>query len=114
MGGLYVLAGLNHFIHPDFYLKMLNGFLPFPNALNNIGGLAEVILGIGVCIPGYRKMAAWGVILLLVAVFPANVNMAIHWQDWGTSATPFLIRLPIQILLIWWAYVYTKAESNLG
>ncbi len=114
MGSLYVLAGFNHFIHPDFYVKMLNGFLPYPKALNIISGLAEIILGIGVCIPVSRKIAAWGIILLLIAVFPANINMAIHWPDWGSSATPFLIRLPVQILLVWWAYVYTKAESNLG
>ena len=108
MGLLYIVAGVNHFWHPDFYLKMLIGFLPYPNALNIISGLAEIILGLGVCVPATRKISAWGIILLLVAIFPANINMAFHWQDYGNTIVPFLIRLPIQFLLIWWAYRYTK------
>ena len=110
MGAAYVLAGINHFAHTDFYLKMLTGFLPYPVALNVISGAAEIILGIGVMIPKTRKISAWGIILLLVAIFPANINMALHWQDWGQSIAPFLIRLPIQFLLLWWAYTYTKLK----
>lgn len=109
MGLLYVIAGINHFWHPDFYLKMLVGF-PYPVASNIISGFAEIILGIGVCVPVTRRISAWGIILLLVAIFPANINMALHWQDYGNTVAPFLIRLPIQFLLIWWTYVYAKTK----
>ena len=107
----YVLAGINHFVHPDFYIKMLEGFLPYPAALNMISGAIEIILGIGVMLPQTRKISAWGIVLLLIAVFPANINMALHPNEWNLSAIGLYIRLPIQLLLIWWAYVYTKTKS---
>lgn len=108
MGLLYIVAGANHFLNPQFYIKMLNGLLPYAETLNILSGAAEILLGIGVMIPATRRMAAWGLIVLLVVIFPANVNMAVRWQEWGTGITPFLIRLPLQILFIWWAYVYTN------
>ena len=110
-GLLYIAAGINHFWHPDFYLKMLVGF-PYPVALNIISGLAEIILGIGICVPVTRKISAWGLITLLVVIFPANINMAFHWQDYGNTVVPFLIRLPIQFVLIGWAWVYTKPQRQ--
>ncbi len=111
MGLAYILAGINHFVHPDFYMKMLVGFLPYPSALNMISGAIEIILGIGVMLPKTRNVSAWGIILLLIAVFPANINMAIHANEWGLSVIGLYARLPIQFLLIWWAFVYTKAKQ---
>ena len=108
MGLLYVLAGINHFLHPDFYLKMLVGFLPYPNELNSISGAIEIVLGIGVMLPQTRKISAWGIILLLIVIFPANINMALHSTEWNFSAFALYARLPIQFLLIWWAYRYTN------
>ena len=108
MGVLYILAGINHFRNPRFYLKMLEGFLPYPNALNIISGAAEIILGIGLMIPATRSISAWGIILLLIAIFPANINMALHTEQWKFSPVALYVRLPIQLLLIWWAYQYTK------
>ena len=108
MGLLYVLAGINHFVHPEFYLKMLVGFLPAPEWLNWISGAAEIILGAGVCFAATRKWSAYGIILLLVAIFPANINMALHASDWSFSTIALYVRLPIQFLLIWWAWVCAK------
>lgn len=108
MGLLYVLAGINHFVHPDFYLKMLVGFLPYPEILNAVSGVAEIVLGVGICVPMTRKWSAYGLILLLIAIFPANVNMALHAEQWSFSMAALYLRLPIQFLLIWWAYAYTK------
>ena len=108
MALLYFLAGVNHFVHPEFYLKMLNGFLPYPDALNSISGAAEIILGLGLCFTSTRKFSAYGIIALLVAIFPANINMALHASEWSFSAIALYVRLPIQLLLIWWAYVCTK------
>lgn len=111
MGLLYVLAGINHFINPDFYVKMLEGFLPYPKLLVDLSGVAEILLGVGVMIPATRKLSAWGIIALLVAVFPANVNMALHPEAWGMNPWGLYARLPIQLLLIYWAYRYTKERQ---
>lgn len=108
MGFLYIIAGLNHFLSPAFYMKMLVGFLPCPEVLNYLSGAIEIALGIGVMVPQTRRISAWGIIALLVAVFPANISMALHAQEWGMSPTGLYLRLPVQFLLIWWAYVYTK------
>lgn len=108
MGAAYIFAGINHFWHPDFYLKMLAGFLPYPEALNIISGAAEIIVGIGVMIPQTRRISAWALIVLLLAIFPANINMAIHANEWSFSAAVLYLRLPIQFLLIWWAYLYAR------
>ena len=108
MGAAYIFAGVNHFWHPDFYLKMLVGFLPYPEALNIISGAAEILIGIGVMIPQTRRISAWALIALLIAIFPANINMAVHHSEFNLPAFGLYLRLPIQFLLIWWAYVYTK------
>ncbi len=108
MGGLYLLAGVNHFVSPKFYLKIMPTYLPYHEFLVAASGLAEIILGIMLLIPATRIWAAWGIILLLIAVFPANLYMAYGaqfqeispWFRWG--------RLPIQFVLVWWAYQYTK------
>jgi uncharacterized membrane protein len=108
MAAAYTFAGINHFWHPGFYLKMLVGFLPYPEALNYISGVAEILIGIGLVIPATRRFSAWALIALLLAVFPANINMAIHHEQFGLPAAGLYLRLPVQLLLIWWAYIYTK------
>lgn len=108
MAALYTLAGVNHFWSPRGYLAIMPPFLPYPVLMNYGSGLAEIGLGAGLLFPQTRIWAAWGVIALLIAVFPANVYMAVGdkfahlspWIRWG--------RLPIQGLLIGWAYQYTK------
>ncbi|RYC69062.1 DoxX family protein [Spirosoma sordidisoli] len=104
---LYIAAGLNHFINPRPYLAMMPPYLPAHSQMVIWSGVAEVVLGLGLLLPATRPWAAWGLILLLMAVFPANVFMATSsrfqklpaWLRWG--------RLPLQALLIWWAYRYT-------
>ncbi len=108
MAALYTLAGINHFRSPGFYLAIMPPFLPYPNLMNTLSGLAEISLGIGLLFPQTRVWAAWGVIALLIAIFPANIYMAI--ADKFTRISPLIRwgRLPIQGVLIWWAYQYTK------
>lgn len=106
MAALYILAGLMHFIKPANYLAMMPPYLPFHKPLVFWSGIAEVVLGIGLLFPATRSWAAIGIILLLIAVFPANFYMATaekfsalpRWLVWG--------RLPVQGLLIWWARLY--------
>jgi len=108
MALLYILAGVNHFKNPKIYLKIIPPYLPSPNLLNKISGLAEIVLGIALCIPSFSKIAACGIILLLIAIFPANIYMlqneaaSLKLPKWVR-----IIRLPLQLLLIYWAYQYT-------
>ena len=82
-------------------------YIPSHNLMVTLSGIAEMVLGVGLLFPATRTLAAWGLIFLLIAIFPANVYMATSsrfykfpaWLQWG--------RLPLQGLLIWWAYHYT-------
>jgi uncharacterized membrane protein len=114
MGALYVGAGVLHFAVTRFYMRAMPEYLPAPHALVLVSGAAEIAGGVGVMLPGTRREAAWGLVLLLIAVMPANVWMAMHperfaevpqWALWA--------RLPLQVPLIWWAWRFTKArEAN--
>ncbi len=108
-GAAFVAAGLNHFRNPGFYVGIVPPYLPWPLELVYISGVAEVVLGALLLIPGWTVRAAWGLIALLVAVFPANVHMAIHPELYPSiPPAALLIRLPLQGLLVVWAYWYTR------
>ena len=107
----FIAAGLNHFVSPDFYLKIMPPYLPWHYPLVLISGVAEVVLGIGLLIPKTKRLAAWGLIALLIAVFPANLHMLMNPQLYPDIPVIGLwLRVPIQILLILWAWVYTRSE----
>lgn len=78
-------------------------------------GVAEMLGGLGLILPVTRRAAAWGLIALLVAVFPANLNMAVNHLPLGTSSVPawaLWARLPLQLVLIAWAWWFTRAEAG--
>lgn len=108
MALLYIVAGITHFIKPDLYLSIVPPYLGYPKLLVVISGVFEIVFGLLLLIPSLRTWAAWGIILLLIAIFPANVYMAYSskfyflspWIRWG--------RLPLQFVLIWWAYQYAN------
>jgi len=104
-------AGLNHFRSPAFYVAMMPDVLPAHLALVYISGVAEVLGGLGLILPATRRAAAWGLIALLVAVFPANVQMLV--DDAGRFPTWALwARLPLQLVLIAYAYWYTRPDHT--
>jgi uncharacterized membrane protein len=108
LGVLFVLAGLNHFLNPEFYVKIVPPYLPWPSELVLVSGVFEILGGVGLLIPRVRVVSAWGLIALLVAVFPANLHMALHPEDFPQLPPAALwVRLPLQGLLIAWAYRYT-------
>jgi len=108
MAVLYILAGINHFRMPRMYLKIIPPYFPSPKILNAISGTAEILFGIVLCIPSVSNWGAWGIIALLIAVFPANVYMVTNEKAaLGLPAWVRLIRLPLQAVLIFWAYIYT-------
>jgi len=109
MGIIYILAGLNHFRQPRLYLKIIPDYLPNPNLLNKLSGIAEILLGILICISLTSNFAAWGIIALLLAIFPANLYM--YQNDKAALGLPKwlrLLRLPLQLALIYWAFLYTS------
>jgi uncharacterized membrane protein len=102
LGLFFVVAGANHFRSPETYLGMIPGWLPAPAAMNVISGAAEMAGGIGLLVPGLRRWAAWGLIALLVAVFPANLHVALQGHMPGFTFSPAVLwlRLPFQALFI--------------
>lgn len=110
-----VAAGLNHFRDPGFYLAMMPSALPAHEALVAISGVAEIAGGLGLILPATRRLAAWGVIALLIAVFPANINMAINDLPLGGEPMPawaLWARLPLQFVMIAWAYWLTRPDPE--
>lgn len=103
----FVIAGANHFFSPGPYLAIMPPSLPWPAALIYISGAAEIAGGVGVLLPETRRLAALGLIALLVAVFPANIYGAVHGMQIGSravSAWILWLRLPLQGILIAWVY----------
>lgn len=112
MAAFYVAAGMNHFVSPDVYLPMMPPYLPAHRELIMLSGVAEVGLGIAVLAPMLRQWAAWGLVVLLMAVFPANLHIAMDNVPLFGSSEGFgiwnWVRLPLQALLIAWAWWYTR------
>ncbi|HKX33356.1 MAG TPA: MauE/DoxX family redox-associated membrane protein, partial [Blastocatellia bacterium] len=75
---LFVAAGILHFIKPEMYVRIMPRYLPWPLLLQYVAGAFEILFGVMILIPKYRRLGAWGLILLLLAVFPANIQMALH------------------------------------
>ena len=108
MASLFILAGLNHFRVPKIYLRMMPHYLPAHKSLNYISGAAEIILGVLLCLQETTVAAAWGIIVLLIAVFPANLYMYTNPKAaLGLPKWLRLLRLQLQLLLIEWVYLYT-------
>lgn len=116
MGIFYVIAGTMHFVIPKVYAQVVPPQFPQPVTLVYLSGIAEIVLGIGVVIQRTRRQSVWGLIALLLAVFPANVHMATHgilpdtvsdWAD-GFARAALWMRLPLQGILILWAWWYTR------
>jgi uncharacterized membrane protein len=111
LGLSFALAGLYHFINPEFYLRMMPPYLPWHLFLVYLSGFFEAALGLLLLVPKYTRYAAWGLIALLFAVFPANVNMALNPQLFpDITPVALWLRLPLQALLIAWAYLFTKRD----
>ena len=110
-----IVAGITHFIAPDTYVKIVPPQLPYPEAIVYISGFFEILGGIGLLVPLVSQAAAWGLVLLLIAVYPANINMAvnnIHLDNIPDGNWFQAIRLPFQFVLIAWAYWYTKPDRQ--
>ena len=118
MGPGYVVAGILHFVVPELYVQIIPPILPAPLALVYLSGVAEIAVGIGLLLPRTRRYSAWATIALLVVIFPANVYMATSGVivkgigGGDPSAAARWGRLPLQGVLILWAYWYTDADLH--
>jgi uncharacterized membrane protein len=110
LGLLFVAAGINHFLRPGLYVSIMPPYLPWHLPLVYLSGAAEVVLGVLLLVPRTRAAAAWGLVGLLIAVFPANVHMAMNSHLFPAVPPAVLwVRLPLQGVLIAWAYWFTGA-----
>jgi uncharacterized membrane protein len=106
---LMMAAGINHFWHTAFYVSMMPPYLPLHLELVYLSGVAEILLGVLLLFSRWQMLAGWGIIALCIAVFPANVHMALH-PELFTQFSPqgLLWRLPLQAVAMGWAWWYTR------
>lgn len=114
---LFVGAGALHFRAPGAYLPVMPPYLPQPLALIYLSGAAELAGGLGVWPRATRRWAGWGLLALLLAVFPANLEMALHGTEhlgWSVPRWVWWARLPGQPLLMAWVWSVTQGETQGG
>lgn len=108
MSLIYFAAGIYHFVNPKMYLRIMPSYIPFPLPMVYISGACEIIVSVLLIPASTRPLGAWLTIALLIAVFPANIQMLINFRK---KQHPLLwiaiLRLPLQFLLIYWAWTYT-------
>jgi uncharacterized membrane protein len=102
---LFGAAGTAHFVWPAAFARIVPPYLPAPRTLVYVSGVAELLGAVGVLMPGLRVYAGWGLLLLLLAIFPANVHMALHPSGFDRiPAWALYARLPLQFVLMGWIY----------
>jgi uncharacterized membrane protein len=112
MAAVYLLAGANHFLHPEPYKSIIPRILPYHDALVYLSGVLEMLFALLLIPVSTRKWGAWGIILLLVAVFPANIQMMLDYlHQHRPHAWVTILRIPVQGLLIWWASLYLNRNQ---
>ena len=107
----YTIVGIKHFIEPDYFLSIIPPYLPFHIELVYISGFFEILFGLMILFPKYRYYGSIGLILLLIAIFPANIYLAQSKEAQeaiGASQQITIWRLPMQGILIWIAYWIRK------
>jgi uncharacterized membrane protein len=122
MGAGYAIAGVTHFLAPESFARAVPPEFPRPRALVYLSGVAEIALGLGVQFDRTRRASAWGIVALLVAVFPANVYMAtddvaaefVSDRLAGAARAAAWARLPLQAVLVLWAWWHALPESDSG
>ncbi|MES1939445.1 hypothetical protein T5B8_04356 [Salinisphaera sp. T5B8] len=116
IAAFFLASGIGHFLFPDFFLAIVPDYIPMPAVMVAISGLGELLGAIGILMRRTRRLAGFGLLLLTLAVFPANVYMAQNPEQFSDFA-PWLLyaRLPLQLLiLLWIAYAMRRARSGYG
>jgi uncharacterized membrane protein len=108
LGVAMIVAGVMHFVIPDFYVAIMPAYLPWHLALVLLSGVFEIVLGVAVFVPKLRSLAGWGLVALFVAVWPANLWMATDGLG-GISPVAAWGRVALQPLLMVWAWAVTRS-----
>jgi len=110
MAALYLVAGLAHFIFPRIYLRIMPRYLPYPKFLVFLSGMAEMILGLGLCFKVTRSLSAYGIIAMLIVFLTVHFYMLSGKKEAaGIPKWILVLRIPLQFVLMYWAYVYISA-----
>lgn len=109
-----VIAGVMHFVRPQFYMKIMPPYLPFHLELVYLSGFFEVAFGVLLLVPKFSRFAAWGIFALLIAVFPANIYLYQNQELLPASPIVHLLRLPLQGVFLLWAYWHTRPTEDGG
>jgi uncharacterized membrane protein len=113
MAVLYIAAGINHFTSAEYYYKIIPPSLPYSYPLIYISGVIEALLGVLLLFNKTKNVAACGLVFLLIAVFPANIQMLINYiKEDNPRLWVAIVRLPLQLPLIWWAYTFTNHRND--
>lgn len=119
MVALFSASGLLHLLHPSTFTPIVPDYLPAHRLLVLLSGAAELLCAGGLLWRRTRRPAGWASVALLVAVFPANVAMTVGaWRDWhagegsGLYLAGTIVRLPLQLPLIWWAWRVTRTQTS--
>ena len=113
LAAFFINIGINHFVNPDFYLSIMPPAFPMHAEAVYVSGFFEVLGGICVLIPRLRKIAGWGLVALLVAVYPANIYMAITPEAFPDFPVALLyVRLVFQFVFFYWAFSVTRPAYN--
>ncbi len=110
-----VTLGALHFARPEPFVAIMPEALPAHLALVYVSGVFEILGGLGLILPRTRRFAAWGLILLFLAVFPANINAAVNHLPMNGKVVPawtLWARLPFQLVLVAWAYWFTRPDKR--
>ena len=106
---LFINIGIDHFVNPDFYRNIMPAYLPMYTEAIYISGFFEILGGVAILFPKLRSMAGWGLVLLLIVVFPVNIHMAVNPNLFPDIPLSFLyIRLVLQFIIIYWTYFATQ------
>lgn len=107
IAALFCVMGLLHFIKPNVFVSIMPDYIPYHEAMVFISGIGELIGGIGILISETRIFAVYVLLILLIAVFPANIDMAVKaYRGYGLTAYTWMLilRLPLQFVLMYWVY----------
>lgn len=109
MALIYIIAGIMHFVRPKMYLRILPGYLPGHKLLVIISGISEIIIGIALCFAETKNLAIYAVIIMLTFFLPAHFHMLFNKKaSMGIAKWVLIARIPLQFLLMFWAYWYLR------
>jgi uncharacterized membrane protein len=115
LAAFFIGAGVLHFVRSSFFVQIVPPYLPYPLELVYVSGVFEILGGAGLLVPRLRRAAGWGLIALLIAVFPANVHHAlgdVRVEGWSPSPVALWLRLPFQFVLIAWVWWCSRRDRR--